>query len=767
MKNVEVTEWAFGGWLRGLDHTAAVGILVGLFAVSIVCACFSYWSTLRPLSISRRIPLVGLRSLLFFLLFLCLANPTRVERQLLEPSGLGTLAVVVDVSDSMTMPDNRKSSRLDHASSLWKQWRGQAESAFENIHYFQLAKNTRPVDSFEAAIDASFSTGQTGFYQSAQLVTNAAAGDLAGLVYMTDALDTSGSSVGVDQMVAAAQERQLPVYFIPGVNRLKGADRVDIEKVKLPTRIVQRSSFEFEAVYRISSDRARSLPIRLFQNGKLVDEQQVDIRAGDNVRRWGVPIQVEDAGSYEIRLEVGAGDYYAQSVSEVQVYESLPKKVLIYLGALDWGYRYLADALHEDPRFEMDTIFGPSTGLRRVAFASDAPVLNDLPSAVSGLNDYDIVILLQPYIADISAAQQQALAAYARDGGAVLFAISNTEGSRQFAGTAIERMLPVVLDASEESAKDVATRNFQAAMRRVRGGENKTAETKFALAASQKAVLRPLSRLDAIVGSEFSTMFAQLPVELQSIAPEYFESARVEFAKAAAQVQSQVQADDHSNILFATQTFGSGKSSILTTDLFWRWHLSRPSDDPASSIFWQQMITWLARSTDRAVRITSAPIVGRVDEPLSFQITGGSDAVWATVQNRAEGTLRSLPVGAANEHGVHVIETDFAEAGDWILRVEDTETGAYARTFFAIQDLAPVNEAVVRSVDFETMKELALRTGGAVLQNGPPREWSTRTNDELLLDESVSLRWHQQWLLLAILLIYSTELILRRRARLL
>jgi uncharacterized membrane protein len=767
MKTVEMTEWAFGGSLRGVDTTTAIALLAALFALSVLCAVFSYRLTLRPLPMARRAFLVGLRSLLFFLLFLCLANPTRVEQKMLEPSGIGSLAVVVDVSDSMTRPDNRRRSRLDHASSFWKEWGGQAEGFFNTIRYFQLAENTRAVASFEAALSPTVTTEQTRFYQSGAQVVSAGGDDLAGLVYITDALDTIGGPGGVDEFVAAARARQLPVYFIPGVNRLKGAGRALIEQVSVPTRVVQRSGFEYEAVYRLSSGRARTVPVRLFQDDTLVAEQTVEIRAGENIRRWGVPLQVEETGVTEIRLEVGEGDLYAEAIAEVQVRETLSKKVLFYVGALDWGYRFLSDALHEDPSFEMDTIFSRSTGLRRMAFSQNSRRLDDLPTAVSDLDDYDIVILLQPFVEDISEAQQEALSSYVRGGGAVLFAISNTEGSRAFADTAIERMLPVVLDASEESPKDRVARNFQAAMKRTRGGSSESAETEFAVTASANKVTTPLAALDAVEGSEFAAMFAQLPVELRTIAPEYYESARVEYSKAAAQVQSQVAKNEGSDILLATQTFGLGQSSILTTDLFWRWHLSRPSDDPASSIFWQQMITWLARSSDRDIHFVSAPLAAKVGEKVGLKFAGAQGAVRAMYWNLNDGQKIPLPVGIEDDEGLRMIETDFPEGGNWLFQVEEIETSAYARAYLTVDDGPAADEDVVQTVDFETMKEIARRTGGAVLQNSLPREWSDRTSAELLLDESVTLRWHKTWLLLAILVIYASELILRRRARLL
>jgi uncharacterized membrane protein len=769
MKTMQATQWEFGGWLAGLTPWVSGLILAGMLLLAVSLALLSYRHLLRPISPWLRWVLVSLRTALFLIIFLCLANPTRIEKEVLQSNGDKRVAVVVDVSDSMTTRDNRNKSRLDQASDHWKQWKSAAERHFKQVSYFQMAQQTLPMDSLLSCLKPAGATSDTGFYQSLESLINPGQGRYDAVIYLTDALDTMSEAGAKNLLLQQARERQVPVYFIPGSNRMEGRAQLAIQEVIVPPRVVQKSGFQYEAILKMSGGKVRDVPLKLFRNNELIAEAKIRAGGGNTVRKWSLALEAKEAEVLQLRLEVGDAEVRDSALTEVQVLTHLPKKVLFYLGALDWGYRYFSDALAQDPSFELSTVFGPGVGMRASSIPAGAPVLDAFPSSAAKLAAYDLVVLAEVYLEDLSLTQQEELAAYTRGGGSVLFIMSNSEGSREYAGSVIEKMLPVVLAVSEQQVEDTDARNFQEKMRRERSGMSNDKESLYAAAAAKEQKNIPLYPVTIVPDSELGELFKHLTLTQgeASWVPQYFARAAVEYSKAAAKVQSVRAQDDGTTILLATQSFGSGKTSLLATDMFWLWHLSQPSSKQKTPIFWQQLVTWLSRSADSGLRFIYAPQKVTALGSATFKVGGSSGALTAVLENVDRNIKIPVLVPEPDTDGVRSLPVAPAEPGAWTLRVIEPETGRFANAHFDVNEQVPAKESDLVPVDVDLMREIALQTGGEVFQHGVPSEWKSAGEEGVVVKEHRILLWHQGWLFAIIALLYVTELLLRRKAKLL
>ncbi|MGF1679270.1 MAG: hypothetical protein ACFCUX_08755 [Candidatus Methylacidiphilales bacterium] len=767
MKRIEQIEWQFGGWLSEVDPIAGWLILTLMMLGSVAGALISYRHSLRKLSWNMRVWLVTLRSALLFILFLCLANPSRVEKDILAGGGEKKIAVVVDVSDSMTLPDNRKRSRLEHVSHQWKKWQGEIKENFSELRFYHMAEQTVATDHFPHTLNPAVQTADTGFFQSIDSILSSGEPSWDAILYLTDALDTRGDEATKNSLIQRARAHHVPVYFIPGVNRLEGRPYLSVEEVIVPQRIVQRSRFEYEVILKMNSDTARTIPLKLYNNDQLIAEDKLGVGSGQSVRKWETQIVAGAPGAMRLRLEVGEGKNTGRALSEVQVLPRLPRKVLFYMGALDWGYRYFSDALAQDPSYELSTIFSPAMGLQVSSMAAGSPILSAFPQTPAALDIYDLVVLSHVYSEDLSPVQQRVLAAYVRGGGAVLFIMSNSKGSREYAGSVVEEMLPVVLGVSETAGTDEMAREFQNRMQRERSKMSNQKEAEFAALAAEDQMQFPLSALTLVEGSDLAAFFKTLPQDPQSWIPRFYERAVVEYAKAGARVQAMQMEPAQKEILFATQSFGSGKASLLATDMFWRWHLSHPSDGKKLPIFWQYFVSWLSRSAESGLRFTHAPQTVAASSTVTFKLAGGRDPLRAVCRNVQDGNEFPVETQGADAEGNHEIVLRPPRPGDWSLHVRELDTSHYANAFFHVTQSPGFKETDPAPADLDLMREIALQTGGEVLQNRLPGDWKRGSEHEVVVREHQTLLWHQGWLLGLMGAFYVGELVLRRRAKLL
>lgn len=766
MKSTLSFEWLFGGWLGG--HSAAPYVLSAVLVTLLGIALWSYHRTLRPLTGHQRWILFSLRAALAVALFLCLANPARVERTTLEDAIKRPLAILVDRSDSMTATDNRHRSRLDNAAKIWPRIREAANANFSEVRFHAFGHNLLAANDFASAIRAPVRGEESFLFTSLQSLIDAAPpGGYEAVLTLTDGLDTSMASP--DEIMSRAIAADTALYFAPGENRLRPQEQFRIREIHAPARVLRLTHFDYEAVIEGYSATAREIPVELWSGDRQLASETLQITPGVNLISWKKSIKSDEPGILPLQLRFNQ----EAARSEIRVIGKTDLDILYYQGALDWGFRFLSNVLHRDPSFRLTALFNPATAIRLMTVSNNASV-RELPSTSAELAQYRIVVLANIFADQLTLAQQNALADYVKNGGGVLFLVPDNDAAEAFAGTKIEEMLPVAFGGgSERSARDRVAERFQEMMRTRYKSANGLQEAIYAEDAERRNPKVKLVPFSFPQESELASLFQLTDSNgvAHQIEPKFASYAAVSRSKPGAEVLAVHPVDrDPSTgkprILLASQSFGRGRSSVLTTDPLWRWKLSLASDSRETEVFWQQLLHWLAGAQINGLHFTGNPPQTGVKQPTRLMVAGASGDFIHVIAAGPDGSRTTL--SARPEGDRWSLMWTPPTAGEWKITARDRfdEAAIYLQVTPA--------EAVARETmnlppAVGLMQRLAAATGGEILRNDPPAAWKSRghTLDGQVLSERRDLLWNTWWVLGPCLGIFATELILRRRWKLL
>ena len=766
-----IIEWQFGGFLRGWPPALAWSALGVCAVAGSVLAAWFYGRTLRALSPGARIALTALRVAIVLVVVWCLANPTRVERRPAAGSPRDTLAVLVDGSDSMTAADGRGTTRLASAVRAWKQHEPEAARAFPHTTYRRFAVTADTASSLDDATSPKTPGPETHLYEALRQTLDQAP---RAVVCLTDGLDTTRAPL--DALAAEAQRRGVPFYFVPGTNRTRASELVNIREIKAPSQVLRRTRFTASALLEITSLREQNVPVELWSGPTRLAAASLPVRAGLNTLSWPVQTESAEPGPMGLEFRVGAGDRQQVAACTTQVIERAKVEVLYYQGALQWGYRYLLAALESDPSFHVTGVLNPALGVQITAGAAGRAVLPDLPDDPGALRRFQIIVLAHVFADRLTDRQQRALAAYARGGGGVLFIAPDSAATGRFAGTELEQMLPVAFEtASPARTEDDRARRFQEQMAYSDGGDP--------MAGNEAYHRQTLPRLQPFAlppGANRTMETAIFRNTTPANLPRFCNYARVRAVKPGADVLA-VQGGPSApaeagppRVLLARQPFGDGFTAALTTDLLWRWKMSLPSASRAVETFWQQLLLSLAPPPGtglRLVKLSGAPSV-RASVALRVEGNAGAETAPTVEAISPDGQHRPLALRAAAGSTDDAAPggtwtTDFTPdaAGRWEVRATALSRDV-ARVSFPVSEKKLTAESLDQPPDVEGMRRLAQSTGGALIEEEPVFQDPAAATLESAQPRRLHPMWHSPWLLALLLGLYGGELILRRWFRL-
>ncbi len=795
--------WRFGGPLAGLPPALAWTLLAALALAGAALILLSYRRTLVALPSGPRRLLVSLRLLLWAGLLLALAGPARVER-IHKTDTPRPLAVLVDRSGSMTAPDNRRQTRSDDALRRWRALAPAAAAAHGEIRAFAFADTDAPLPLASSALSGPAlslgagerpAPGQTRLFENLDhLLAHAPAGGWGGIVALTDGLDTVAldSAAALEATTRAALASATPFYLVPGRNRHSGRPFLAFRELSLPAHAPPRSTVRLELAVDSYQAADRVVDLHLRVGERVLPPSSLLLESGRRLRTVSLDLEAAEPGLLPVELRLGEGPEAPTLRAEVRVAPPSATRILYFQGGLDWGYRFLADILRRDPSFSLDPVFHLGTEAaprpagaaqaRRPGSPSGRPALAALPDTLAGYSGHDLVILANAQARQFTAAQQEALSAWVRQGGVLLFLAPDEAATHAYAGTELEKMLPVVFAApAPAAAEDAALAEFREQMRRM--GAQNSIERDFAQRAARETRVAPLH--------DFAWEPAArqlLGPEITEIAPRFAHYSRVHRAKPAAEVLARHPRDlaprgdegsaaEERAILLALQRYGRGWSAVLTSDALWRWKLAQPSEDRGVERFWQNLLAWLSREVARGPRFERAPLQAEPGRELVFRIAGaatrlGGVTIEIDPESRPPGQAApttQIPLFARGEDGgLRLHPWTPPSEGRWLLTARGAaDEELIARHWITVSRLAtgedsglPPDEALLRG--------LAERSGGAVLDTTPPVAWrAASARSPTFVRETLEPLWHRPWIFLALLGLYATELLLRRRFKLL
>jgi hypothetical protein len=331
-------------------------------------------------------------------------------------------------------------------------------------------------------------------------------------------------------------------------------------------------------------------------------------------------------------------------------------------------------------------------------------------------------------------------------------------------------MLPVVFDvATREDATAIAESAFREQMAASAGGSGEDA-----LSDDNRSRHGDLPRLQqfALPSGAARSKTTDIFRNADSASmPQFCEHARVHALKAGAEllaVSTFAGRNGSKYPLLARQQFGNGYSAALTTDLLWRWKMALPSSSHAAEKFWQQLLISLVPEQGHGLRLVKTTESATVNAPVTLRVDG-SDVKGEPVLSISSpsGGVKKLPMRKTSDGDGNQWTTTFAPdtAGKWEAKAEDRE-GNSAKLVFPVSEKPRTLETSNLPPNLDCMRQLAESTGGAMIADEPVFQKRDGLEEESAIQHTKPL-WNSSWLLALLLGLYGSELVVRRRFKLL
>jgi uncharacterized membrane protein len=775
-------------WARPLSF----GTLVAIFAAIVVLSLYLYR---RPwgLPLWLRGILVVSRVLVLTLLVATLMEPTAVRTE--EHTRERSLPVLLDVSESMSMKDQRKlpeeiieaaaalgmapldeeinadqavmeldagqrqkitaSSRLDLAKAvLVDSARLIFESLGENLdlsyHSFGQSPRLISEDTVVAAEDLAVleaTDPETSIASSLEEVANSGGIPPAGIILLSDGID-SATSQRSEAILRDLGAREIPVYTVP--LGLPDPDDVSINNIvmqevafsgdRVPVRVHLQSEGYEQRTARLSvllNDRRVSSRVVRFDGGLQFEE--VDFR-----------VDIYEKGAAQIDVVIEPFDDEV-SITNNRINRSIrvvnEKVNVLYIeGNARWEFRYLRAILKRDPRINATFIasnVGPEV-------ARNSPEhIERFPSKREEAFMYDLVILGDVDASFFSDEELGLLEELIRDRGASLLMLCgpmHSPGSYQ--GTPVQTMLPVRFDPDEKWA-EVSESVYPVLTPEGRSSLVMTLENEDDLNDRIWSRMAPMDQLPPLLAAKpGATVLAVLSDSTER---------------------------DQSYPLVAWQRYGTGKCMSIASDRLWR--LRYKTGDKYHWRVWSQCIQFMTLSrlmgehkrirleTDRSSYFVGSQ--GRLyahvlDDDFEPVVQSGFDVVVSGLDGAAASQQIKLQPDRS-QAGLY--EGYFTPSGPGRYRMEANENDRKVSsvTEFQVSDIR--QELTDTDMRLENLQRIADLTGGATLGVQELPKISSLVNGGSLTTTVRSERplWGHWLIILLLAGLLGAEWIIRRR----
>ena len=775
-------------WARPLSTATLVAILAAIVLLSI-------YLYRRPWGMPfwLRAFLATSRLLVLVLVVATLLEPTAVVIE--SHTQVRSLPVLLDVSESMSMKDQRKrsediasaavalgmvsleddteadrtvmqldtkqrqaiasSSRLDLGKSVLTQsGRKIFESLGESldVSYHAFGQSPRLISDNEVMITEDLmglEAKEPGTSITASLEAVASSGGIppAGIVLLSDGIDNAKSQRS-EVVLQNLGVRGIPVYTVP--IGLTDPDDVSIRNIvmqevaysgdKVPVRVqIQSKGYE-----------RRTARLAVLLNDRRVYSRIVRFDGGLQFEEVDFRVDVYEKGAAQIDVIIEPFDDEISTVNN-RVSRSVrivnEKVNVLYIeGNARWEYRYLRAILKRDPRINATFIasnVGPEV-------ARNSPEhIERFPDDREDAFQYDLVILGDVDASFFTDDELRLLEELIRDRGASLLMLCGPMYSPgSYTGTPVQAMLPVRFD-TEAGWKKIAESVYPVLTREGRSSLVMTLENEVELNDRIWSRMAPMDQLPPLLSAKpGATVLAVL---------------------------SDSTARDQSYPLVAWQRYGTGKCMSIASDRLWR--LRYRTGDKYHWRVWSQCIQFMTLSRlmgeHKRIRLETDRSVYAVDGQCRLYAHVLDDSFDPVVQPVFEVYVLSIDGGQAkqlvslrpdkSQPGLY--EGYFAppDPGRYRLEANENDQRVSSTTEFQVTDVR--QELIDTDMSLAHLQRIADLTGGACLGIRELSKLSSLVNDRLVTTKVRSERplWDNSLVALLLVALLGAEWILRRR----
>jgi len=558
-----------------------MSVLLPVAAGVVVLVVLAYLRTFRAHTKPFVALLIALRLAAVALLALSLAKPiwvvqtTQVQR--------GTVAVIVDNSRSMTLAG----SEVSRYEKMRRVLQDGLLADLRQHHNVKLYAMGGPPLAGLPPLPTLTRTGIAASIENAYLQSKPALqeGLLAGVVLLTDGIDTTGKDVlsAVGELPGSLPEIHCVGFGDPNAVTVGPAD-VRVAEVTANQRVIVNNTVAVRV--RLTNSRISESGVMVkIMRGKssVASPAAIDLKPGQKDVSVELKYQPTTPGEYVLSAVVVprfGGDRLDNNVRHfpITVRPNLIR-VLYVDGAIRWEHKFLRRALVDDPDIVLETYVrtGPRTKWR----GTGAKTLSGNIFRPDVLRNFDVVIIGDIEADYFSPGELEALTRFVETesaGGLLLLGGYLAYGAEGLTRSHLARLLPAVFPA----------------------GNDRQAEVPFRMMLTPEGQESPIFRV-------FSEPLNNR--NFWNSLPELDGCARVARAKKGATVLAinpKVPGIDGGAMPVAiTQQFGHGRVMLFAIDTSFRWRqeMARAGMDTARyDRFWSQMIRWLAGSAPKSDR---------------------------------------------------------------------------------------------------------------------------------------------------------------------
>jgi hypothetical protein len=746
--------------------------LAAFMAAAVVAAAFyEYRRPLSPLTSGQRAALFGLRVAVLFVLVVFLFRPIA----LLPPSGPRDtiVPVLIDVSRSMRVADAGEQTRLDRAIGLLRTRLLPALSQQFIVELYSVGETLAPVT--DASVDhLTADARRTDLSGALAAVRERYRGQrVAGIVLVSDGGDTGPGAAGGQGRAANARtagdrggprpgEADGPPVFTVGVGSPDGLRDREVLSVTAGDPRLDQAAVDLHVTLVSSGFGRTPFQLRLLANGRVLDARRIVPPVEGSPIDEVFTVSPDPLNATVYTAEIPADDQEKVIENNARSVLVSPagrkRRLLVVEGAPGFEHSFMTRALSGDRGLEMDVVTrkGRNADNQDTFFVQAGPersggLTSGFPSGRELMYAYDALVIANVEGEFFSRAQLSMAADFVSErGGGLLVLGGRSFTQRGLSGTPLEEVLPVELNDR-------------------RGGLVRTSLEIGGLPAHNRVVLtkegesHPIMRLGSV--EETRRAWEALPA-LAASAPLGGPRPGATLLALTTVPGGGVYP------VVAVQRYGQGRSMVFAGEASWRWKMMVPSTDRTYDFFWRQAVRWLAADAPDPVAITlpSAPEPG---DSVIIEVDA-RDASFAPVPDAAVEATLTAPGG-----DVVPLKLRRADPGSgrFAAPMLAERPGLYRIRAAARRGSTPLGTAdrwmYLGSADREfadprlnepVMRRIARTSGGRYARADEASNlpsWLQAAVPQAAAPEQRDL-WHEPWAFGLIIVLLSSEWILRR-----
>ena len=751
--------WNFPGGIYGLILTLIVG-----FAIILI----SYAYTLRKLPFQARTLLVIIRLIFLVILIICLSNPSKVKEVRVKPETGKEVAVIIDTSSSMMKVGLTGKTRYQEAVQYWKE-----ELSPQNQYKFKLytfAEKVYPTSEYTSKRQEDLQIHHTMLFDCIsewnKMLMN---GSTDGVICLTDGIDTSNTPLqtALDSLEAG----NIPHAFIPMTEPLPTQPYIELRKLETATSAKLGTQVPVTAVISIAGiDPDIPVSMMVSSRGENLFTKQIkhpNISSTTFTVNFHLPISTAGCHIFEGKVLVD-GKVAKKITWSIQGVKNEKINVLLYQGGLDWGNHFLRGVFNKDENVNFNVKFAPQAfGKFRMAQSLCAPLSEE------SISNYDLIIIMKMKQEQIKPETVKTLRYFLKKGGAILFMVANTNDAQEYSGAPIESLLPVEFEkviSTEQAHFDIKTKMFLKKMK----AYHSRPKIRFQKGRELGLDIPSLQSIKLTKTGKRHPIFRYIKQHIrQSWVPKFQDFALIRKAKPGARVLA-IHPTIKNRIIMATQRFGEGRSALLACDSLWRWKLSMKSEQQAFEDFWKNLVNWMVAGSkvNPYWYFNNSLLEPGKPSKLKFIIPGRSNIKYNDLAfflgDMKEKRDKKITLTSTKRRGEYI--ATFIPKPNRTYKLVAKNKGKIVSIAYLSSTQSKRNmELLALNPNIETIKELASPYNNIMVDPTEKFDWqnwlSNTVDKEQILKLATPL-WHKVWIFLALLILFTTELIVRRIVKL-